>query len=138
MLELITILVSDCMGKAGAAFGRLTKRLQDDHGIRFSTKIAVYRAVMLTTLLYGCESWTLCRRRILKLDQFHLKIANTKWQKMIPNTSVLKHCQISGIEAFLTTAEFRYTGHVKRMEDDRIPKRTLYGQLIDGTHSTGG
>ena len=68
-------------GKAGAAFGRLTKRLWDDHGIRLSTKIAVYRAVVLTTLLYGCESWTLHRLHILKLDQFHLiclrKIANT-------------------------------------------------------------
>ena len=134
--------ISNRLGKAGAAFGRLTRRLWDDHGIRLSTKIAVYRAVVLTTLLYGCESWTLYRRHILKLDQFHLrclrKIANIKWQEMTPNTSVLERCQISGIEAFLMTAQFRWTGHVIRMEDDRIPKRTLYGQLADGTRSVGG
>ena len=55
----------------------------------------------------------------LKIDQFHLrclrKIANTKWQEMIPNTSVLERCQISGIEALLMTAQFRWTGHVIRM-----------------------
>ena len=134
--------IGNRLGKAGAAFGRLTKRLWDDHGIRLSTKIAVYRAVVLTTLLYGCETWTLYRCQILKLDQFHMrclrKIANIKWQEMIPNTSELERCQISGIEAFLMTAQFRWTGHVIRMEDDRIPKRTLYGQLADGARSTGG
>ena len=57
---------------------------------------------------------------------------------MTPNTSVLERCQISGIEAFLMTAQFRWTGHVVRMEDDRIPKQTLYGQLADGTRSIGG
>ena len=30
------------------------------------------------------------------------------------------------------TARFRWTGQVIRIEDDRIPKRTLYGQLADG------
>ena len=57
---------------------------------------------------------------------------------MIPNTSVLERCQISGIEAFLMRAQFRWIGHVIRKEDDRIPKRTFYGQMTDVTHSTGG
>ena len=48
--------IGNRLGKSGAAFGRLTKRLWDNHGIRLSTKIAVYRAVVLTTSLYGCES----------------------------------------------------------------------------------
>ena len=35
-------------------------------------------------------------------------------------------------------AQFRWTGHVICMEDDRIPKRTFYRLMTDGTHSTGG
>ena len=80
MLALMTILVTD-WNRLLLLFGRLTKCLWHDHRIRGSTKIAVYRAVVLTAMLYGCESWTLYRRHTLKLDHFHLrcsrKIANT-------------------------------------------------------------
>jgi len=93
------------LAKANAAFGRLSKSLWNNHGIRLATKISVYRAVVLTTLLYGCESWTVYRRHIAKLDQFHLrclrKIAHIKWQDMIPNTDVLARCDISGIEVLV-------------------------------------
>jgi len=61
------------LAKATAAFGCLRKRLWDDHGIRVDTKVQVYRAVLLTTLLYGSETWTLYRRHVKKLDSFHLR-----------------------------------------------------------------
>jgi len=44
------------LAKASAAFGRLTKCLWNEHGVRLSTKVAVDRAVMLTTLLFGSET----------------------------------------------------------------------------------
>jgi len=65
--------ISARLAKASQAFGRLSKRLWDDHGIRLDTKISVYVAAILPVLLYGCESWTLYRRNIRKLDQFHMR-----------------------------------------------------------------
>jgi len=65
--------ISARLSKASSAFGRLSKRLWNDHGIRLDTNIAVYKAAILTSLLYGCESWVLCRRHIVKLDQFHMR-----------------------------------------------------------------
>ena len=50
--------VSTRIGKASASFGRLTKRLWNERGVRLATKISVYCAVVLPTLLYGCEAWT--------------------------------------------------------------------------------
>ena len=38
------------------------KRLWNDHGIRLDTKVAVYKAAVLTSLPYGSESWVLYRR----------------------------------------------------------------------------
>ena len=39
------------LAQASSAFGRLRKRLWDDHGIRTDTKVAVCRTVVLTSLL---------------------------------------------------------------------------------------
>ena len=93
----------------------------------------MYQAVVLTTLLYGCETWTLYRRSICRLDQFHLrclrKIAGIKWQDRVTNTDVLQTCGITGIEALLLKAQLRWAGHVMRMPDDRIPKQVFCGQL---------
>ena len=84
--------ISARIGKASGSFGKLTKRLWSERGVRLVTKINVYCAVVLPTLLYGCEAWTPYRWHIRRLGQFHMRclrrIANIKWQDMIPNTEV--------------------------------------------------
>jgi len=40
---------------ASAAFGRLSKRIFFNHNLTVSTKVAVYKAVCVSTLLHGCE-----------------------------------------------------------------------------------
>ncbi|XP_076028386.1 uncharacterized protein LOC143017482 [Oratosquilla oratoria] len=54
-----------------------------------STKLKVYRAVVLTSLLYGCESWTLYRRYQKQLERFHMRslrsILNIKWKHQVTN-----------------------------------------------------
>jgi len=106
-----------------------------------STKIAVYRAVVLASLLYGCETWTPCRRHIRLLDQFHhcclRKIMGIKWQDRITNIEVLEQANISGIEALLIKSRLRWTGHVMRMTDDHIPKHLFLSELSTGTCAQG-
>ena len=36
-------------------------------------------------------------------------------------------------EAMLLTAQFCWTGRVVRMEDDRTPRKLLYGELVSGS-----
>ncbi len=61
------------LSKASAAFGRLYKRVWNDRYLKISTKIAVHRAIVVTTLLYGSESWTLYRRQVENIDAFHMR-----------------------------------------------------------------
>ena len=66
------------------------------------------------------------------------KIAHIKWQEHIPNTAATERCGITSIEAFLQISQLRWIGHVIRMDDSRMPKRTFYGQLQNGSRHHGG
>ena len=50
------------IAKATAAFGRLRGSIWDRSGIRLDIKLKEYRSVVLPTLLYACETWTVYQR----------------------------------------------------------------------------
>jgi len=123
--------VDNRLAKASCAFGRLYKRVWNNKHLKKNTKISVCRAVVLTTLLYGSESWVTYRLHLLEC--FHQRclriILNIHWSDYITNVEVLQQVVIASIEAMLLKAQLRWSGHVSRMEDHRLPKITLYGEL---------
>ena len=129
------------IAKATSAFGRLTKRLWTNKGIRLDTKISVYKAAVITSLLYGCETLTLSMKQLKCLEKFHQttlrKIAGIRWFHKVTNYEVLARCNIRSLQSMIESAKLRWTGHVVRMRDDRIPKALLYGRLTAGVPSRG-
>ena len=51
--------IDNRLSKASSSFGRLSKRVWQDHSLLLSPKIQVYRAVVISTLTYGAETWVL-------------------------------------------------------------------------------
>ena len=94
----------------------------------FDTKLKVYRSVVLPTLLYACETWILNQRHAKRLYHFHIsclrKLLQIKWQDRIPDTEVLKRAGMQSVHTLLKLAQLRRTGHVTRVPDDRLPKKT--------------
>ena len=121
------------ISRASSAFGKLKKRLWSSHDVSLKTKIDVYRAVVISALIYGSEAWTPYRRQIKLLDAFHMSklrsICNITWKDKVANHEILTKCQIPGMEAILMKSQLRWAGHVVRMDNDRLPKVMLYGQL---------
>ena len=60
-----------------------------------------------------------------------------KWQDKVSNNEVLEHSNTPGVQAIIMTAQLRWSGHILRMEDCRLPKKILYGELKEGTRSRG-
>ena len=53
--------IASRISKASQALGRLRNRLLNHHNVTLDTKLKVYRAVVVSSLLYGCETWTVYR-----------------------------------------------------------------------------
>ena len=47
------------------------------------------------------------------------------------NIEVLQRAEITRIEYMLTQQQLKWVGHVARMDERRLPKQVLYGQLLD-------
>ena len=129
------------IGKASTAMARLTKRVWENTMLTIKTKTQVYQACVLSTLLYGSESWTLYTRQERRLNTFHLRclrrILGISWQDHIPNSEVLARAGSLSMYALLTKRRLRWLGHVTRMQDGRLPKDILYGELATGSRPTG-
>ena len=127
--------------KASVAFGMLRERVWKSHCIRLQTKLAIYKAVVLSTLLYGCETWTCYRKDIATLDSFHMRhlrtILGVKWQDFVKNAQVLRRCDMTGIQAYILHHRLRWCGHVMRMEADRLPRMLLLSELATGKRDLG-
>ena len=127
--------------RVSSAFGHLHKRVWQNHSLRLSTKIQVYHAVVVPTLLYGCATWVLYRKQIRLLERFHQRclhsIMGIKWQEYVINKEVLKRASLPSLECTLLQQQLRWAGHVARMEDSRMPKAVFFGELREGKRKCG-
>uniref|UniRef100_A0A803T403 Reverse transcriptase domain-containing protein n=1 Tax=Anolis carolinensis TaxID=28377 RepID=A0A803T403_ANOCA len=130
------------LSSASAAFFRMKQRVFDDRDIRRDTKVLVYKAIVLPTLLYACETWTVYRHHTQLLEHFHQcclrKILQISWEDRWTNVSVLEEAKTISIEAMLLRHQLRWTGHVVRMPNHSLPKQLLYSELKNGKHNVGG
>ena len=133
--------IASRISKASQAPGRLRNRLLNHHNVTLDTTLKVYRAVVISSLLYGCETLTIYRRHLKQLERFHQRalrsILGIRWQDRVTNTEVFERTNCISIEAMLLKSCLRWAGHVIRMEDHRIPKRFLFGELEEGHRKQG-
>ena len=111
------------MAKASASFGRLRQRLWNNHHVSMRVKGKIYRVIVLSTLLYGAETWPMYRRQVKKLHAFmmrHLRsIMRITCMDKVTNKEILERTGMPSMEDFLIRKNLRWTGHLMRMQ---IPK----------------
>ncbi|BHF85137.1 hypothetical protein SprV_1002829700 [Sparganum proliferum] len=134
--------VANRISKASQAFGRLQSTVWDRQGLQLSTKLKMCKAVILPTLLYGAETWTVYTRQARRLNHFHLsclrRILRLNWRDRIVDTDVLERTGILSIYTILRQMQLRWSGHLVRMDDERLPKRLFYGDDATVSRRQGG
>ena len=94
--------IDNRLAKANSAFARLYKSVWNSKNLKKDTKISVYRAVVLTTLLYGSELWLTYRHHVRLLERFHQRclrtILNVHWSDFVTNVKVLEQADTTSTE----------------------------------------
>ena len=130
--------VSARLGKAARAFGCLRSSIFDNKELGVQIKRGVYCAVVLSTLLYGSETWVVKGPSMRRLEGFHnrcirisLGVSRTRqWKEWITSRELANMFGMNEKMAeIIGKYRCRWLGHLARMGNDRIPKQLLFGEL---------
>jgi hypothetical protein len=120
--------------RAAATFQGL-QRVWSSNKISMAIKGRVYESCVRSTLLYGCESWTLRTKDINPVKVFDNRklrqIARIWWEHRATNKSVQQKVfghranEVGDIELVIRRTRLRWLGHVARMSKGRLPWLTL-------------
>ena len=104
-----------------------------------ATKVAVYRAVYLSVLLYASETFTLFRRHLKQLEGFHMQCRKKilTWRDRVSHVDILERIGMVSTECMLLRNGLRWARHVFRMFDSRMAKQVFYRQLMEGFRNIG-
>ena len=128
--------VTTRIAKASVAFGRLRANVWERNGIKLDTKLKVYKAVVLP-MRPGQYTSVMQRDLTISIKLFE-KAVKIKWQDKIPDTEVLMKAGMQSMHTVLKLAQLRWTGHVIRTPDERLPKKFFCGELQEGKRPQGG
>ena len=120
--------------KATGAFASLRHCLFSRKDVTNEAKVAVYNSLVLSILLFGCESWSLTQRLRNKLRTFHRGCVRdmcllNMWhvqQYRITAQDLEKRLGIRSFETYLVRRRLRWLGHVRRMPWHRLPRKSSF------------
>ena len=104
------------------------------------TKIQIYNTIYKPTLLYGAESWPVNNKIEQKITAAEMKylrrISNKTKRDMIRNTKIREDLKVKPITEYIETSQLKWYGHVKRMENKRLPKKIMETRM-EGKRARG-
>ena len=97
--------INNRIGKAATTHACLTSRVWTNLELTVKTKMVVYNACVVSTLMYGSETWTTYARQEKRLNSFHLRsirrILGISWQDRVSNTEVLSRANLPSMFTLL-------------------------------------
>ena len=103
--------------------------LMKDRNIPRKVKTLIYISILRPILTYGHESWTLTTKTRSQLQAAEMKVLRlikgvTRLDRL-RNEDIRRELDMEGILDFVERGQLRWFGHVKRMEEQRYPRRFL-------------
>jgi hypothetical protein len=147
--------------QSAAAFAKLYQRIWKKRHIMLKTKIKTYKSTVIPCLIYSSETWNCGKKEYRKIDGLQYRqlrtISGKTYKDKISHVQLLtsvkfgpnsnfawtipddesKNPDLTCVEAMVRLSRLRYTGHVLRMDDNRLPKQILCGEVAKGSRGIG-
>lgn len=120
--------IASRIAKARSAYGQLHNTWKSKQ-IALSTKIKIFKACVLATLLYGSETWSYTAAEISSAQVFVnrclRRILQIYWPQTIPNSQIYQQTQCEPLQQTIKTRKWRWIGHTLRKPHDTISRQAL-------------
>ena len=108
--------------------------------ITLSTKICLVKAVVCPVVVYGCESWTIKKAELQRINAFELwcwkRLLRVPWISRTSNQSILKEISPGcSLEGLMLKLKLQYFGHLMQRADSS--EKTLRLGKIEGERRKG-
>ena len=130
---------------AWCRFRKYTLELCDRPSVALELKLRMLRAEVLETMLYGCVTWSprACPYDTLRRVHHRFLTRRIGWRTHnranhpISYRDTLIETGSESIEATLRRRRILFAGFVARMEDTKLPKCVMFGELVGGAGFVG-
>ena len=142
----LSIEVGRRVRNAWCSFRKYTLELYDQPRAPLKLKIRMLTAEVLETMLYDCVTWSPRACHYVTLHRAHRRFLThcICWRKHnradhpISYLDTLLKTGSESIEATLRRRRILFAGFVARMEDTRLPKCVMIGEVVGGAGCVGG
>ena len=114
--------------KAASVFGRLVN-IWKSKNISLAVKTRLYESLVISTLLYGAESWPLSVTQMKKLEASHHKFQRRLLGSHGGTRSEMKTSEKTGsrkLEDIIKERRLGWLGHVLRMDNSRTARQATH------------
>jgi len=121
------------IGIASGTMGRLSNVWQQSR-LSLATKLRAYNSLVLSVLLYGCETWTILKTDERKLEAFHMscqrRILRIRWFHRVTNAEVTSQTEQEDLTSHIHRQCAAVFGHVRRLPEE-APARMAMRLAVD-------
>ena len=108
--------------------------------VTLSTKVHLVKSMVFPVVMYGCESWTIKKAELRRIDAFELwcwrRLLRVPWAARRSNQAILKEISPGcSLEGLMLNLKLQYFGHLMRRADS-LEKTLLLGK-IEGRRKRG-
>ena len=109
------------LGIAGSMMAQLDNVWRQQR-LRLSTKLRIYTALVQSVVLYGSETWTLCKVDSDRIQSFHMqalcRILGIRWYDKVSNAVFSERTKLPDLTSLIADRSHSLFGHICRLPEN--------------------